>query len=253
MVGGFGDSSGAGATWAFARSGGVWTQQGSKLVGSGASGNAQQGFSVALSANGNTAIVGGRLDSSKVGAAWVFTRSGGVWTQQGSKLVGSGASGNAVQGYSVALSADGNTAIVGGTNDSSGAGAAWPFVAAPVPFSAFTAKLVVSSFKPSFMLSGNFTLGATSNGINPMAEAVTIKVGSFTTTIPPGSFVMTSPGNYAFNGVVDSVALKVSVDLKSGKTYAFHATADVNLLRTKSPTNVTLTIGNDTGTTSVRF
>lgn len=86
-----------------------------------------------------------------------------------------------------------------------------------------------------------------------MAEAVTIKVGSFTTTIPPDSFVMTSPGNYAFNGVVDSVALKVSVDLKSGETYAFQATAGVNLLGTKSPTNVTLTIGNDTGATTVRF
>ena len=118
---------------------------------------------------------------------------------------------------------------------------------------AFSAKLVVSSFKPSFTLSGNFTLGATSDGINPVGEAVTIKVGSFTTTIPPGSFVMTSPGTYAFNGVVDSVALKVSIDLKSGKTYAFHATAGVSLLGTKSPTTVTLTIGSDTGTTSVRF
>jgi hypothetical protein len=45
------------------------------------------------------------------GAAWVYTRSGGVWTQQGNKLVGSGAVGfDAQQGISVALSADGNTA-----------------------------------------------------------------------------------------------------------------------------------------------
>ncbi len=54
-----------------------------------------------------------------VGAAWVWTRSGGVWTQQGPKLVGSGAVGNAQQGYSVSLSADGNTAIVGGPIDNS--------------------------------------------------------------------------------------------------------------------------------------
>ena len=37
-----------------------------------------------------------------------------VFTQQGSKLVGSGAVGDAEQGASAALSADGNTALVGG-------------------------------------------------------------------------------------------------------------------------------------------
>ena len=57
----------------------------------------------------------GRDDNSGTGAAWVFTRSGGVWSQQGSKLVGTGAVGAAEQGCSVAISADGNTAIVGGS------------------------------------------------------------------------------------------------------------------------------------------
>ena len=70
--------------------------------------------SVALSADGDTALVGGPYDDLRTGAAWVFTGSGGAWTQQGSKLVGAGAVGNAAQGVSVALSADGNTAIVGG-------------------------------------------------------------------------------------------------------------------------------------------
>jgi len=125
------------AAWVFTRSGGVWTQQGHKLVGTGAVGSARQGMSVALSANGNTAIVGGWSDNSRTGAAWVFTRSGGVWTQQGKKLVGTGAVGSACQGMSVALSADGNTAIVGGPDDNSwdrsvpfglgAAGAAWVF------------------------------------------------------------------------------------------------------------------------------
>ena len=119
----------AGAAWVFTRSGGVWTQQGTKLVGTGAVGAAQQGVSVALSADGNTAIVGGPADNSSAGAAWVFTRSGGVWTQQGTKLVGTGAVGAAQQGDSVALSGDGNTAIVGGWADNNVAGAAWVFMA----------------------------------------------------------------------------------------------------------------------------
>ena len=127
IVGGLADNTITGAAWVYTRSGGVWTQQGSKLVGTGAVGTAGQGVSVALSADGNTAIVGGRGDNSHTGAAWVFTRSGTVWTQQGSKLVGTGAVGTAGQGISVALSADGNTAIVGGVEDNSDTGAAWVF------------------------------------------------------------------------------------------------------------------------------
>ena len=95
---------------------------------------------MSLSADGNTAIVGGPWDNTvdlndATGAAWVYTRSGGVWTQQGSKLVGTGADGNAEQGNSVALSSDGNTAILGGPYDdsisvSANIGAAWVFVSA---------------------------------------------------------------------------------------------------------------------------
>jgi hypothetical protein len=128
IVGGPADNSNAGAAWVYTRSNGVWTQQGGKLVGTGAVGNAQQGVSVALSADGNTAIVGGHTDSANSGAAWVYTRSNGVWTQQGGKLVANDAVGTQVyQGWSVALSADGNTAIVGGWSDNSNTGAVWVY------------------------------------------------------------------------------------------------------------------------------
>jgi hypothetical protein len=113
----------AGAAWVFTRSYGIWTQQGNKLVGATSEhggGLWSQGASVALSADGNTAIVGGPSDNKTKGAAWVYTRTGGVWTQQGNKLVGSDAyrggesQSPSGQGMAVALSADGNTAIVGG-------------------------------------------------------------------------------------------------------------------------------------------
>jgi hypothetical protein len=135
MVGGLTDDANVGAAWVYTRSGGVWTQQGSKLIGTGAVGNANQGSSVALSGDGNTAFVGGRGDNPSfliprvgAGAAWVFKRSGGVWTQFGSKLVGTGAIGDAFQGFSAALSADAGTAIVGGQQDNAAQGAAWVFV-----------------------------------------------------------------------------------------------------------------------------
>jgi uncharacterized protein (TIGR03437 family) len=127
LVGGPGDNSGAGAIWVFTRTNGAWSQQGSKLVGTGTAGAALQGASVGLSADGNTAIVGGPADNGFAGAAWVFTRSNGAWTQQGGKLVGAGGDRGASQGFAVALSGDGNTVLVGGPNDSAGIGAAWVF------------------------------------------------------------------------------------------------------------------------------
>jgi len=133
LVGAFMDSpnkfnqNGVGAAWVFTRSGATWTQQGEKLTGSGEVGRGDFGSSVALSGDGNTALIGGPYDDNTSGSAWVFTRSGATWTQQGEKLTGSGDVGSSWFGSSVALSADGNTALIGGTQDNNGTGAAWVF------------------------------------------------------------------------------------------------------------------------------
>jgi hypothetical protein len=104
------DNTGGGGTWVFTRSGTTWTQQ-AKLVGTGGVGSiVNQGQSVALSNDGNTALVGGFGDSSFTGAAWVFTRSGSTWTQQGSKLVATGSTGLGL-GTAVSLSADGKAVL----------------------------------------------------------------------------------------------------------------------------------------------
>jgi len=116
LLGAPGDNSGAGAAWIFTRAGvgSPWIQQGNKLTGSGAIGNAAQGSSVALSTDGSTALIGGSGDNNNAGAVWVFTRSNGQWTQQGGKLVGTDSAPSRYLGQSAALSADGNTAVVGG-------------------------------------------------------------------------------------------------------------------------------------------
>src|SRR5262249_20487502 len=67
--------------------------QQSKLGGPEAIGNAWEGNSVSLSSDGKTGIVGGIGDGVGKGAAWVYTRTGGAWTQQW-KLVGTEAIGN---------------------------------------------------------------------------------------------------------------------------------------------------------------
>jgi hypothetical protein len=127
IVGGSGDNGSSGAVWVFIRNSGVWTQQGSKLSGTGSVGNSDQGYSVAITSNGNTIIEGGFNDNAGTGAVWIFNRSGGVWTQSGQKLVGTNAVGGSSQGYSVAISSNGSTAIEGGYSDNVGTGAAWVF------------------------------------------------------------------------------------------------------------------------------
>jgi hypothetical protein len=127
LIGGPSDDGDTGATWAFTRTGGVWSQQGEKLTGSDESGKGEFGVSVALSADGNAALIGGPGDEGDTGAAWVFDRAGSAWTQQGEKLTGTGETGTGRFGYDVALSGDGNTALIGGPRDNGDAGAAWVF------------------------------------------------------------------------------------------------------------------------------
>lgn len=68
-----------GAAYVFVRSGDQWTQQQKLTAGDGAQWDAF-GNDVDLANDGNTAMIG---DSRKgYGAAYVFTRSGGVWSQQ---------------------------------------------------------------------------------------------------------------------------------------------------------------------------
>jgi hypothetical protein len=142
LIGGYEDTEGTtggslGAAWVYTRnSQGQWSEQ-QKLIGPGALGAAEQGYSVALSPDGIVAIVGGPGDNANTGAAWVFTQSltqncgtlpPPCWSEQ-QKLAANNEVGPFASqfGWSVALSAAGATAIVGGPRDSTETGAAWVF------------------------------------------------------------------------------------------------------------------------------
>lgn len=168
-VGGPNDDSFVGGVWIFTRSGSTWTQQGSKLVGTGAVGAAFQGFSVSLSADGNTLASGSYWDNSSIGATWIFTRSGSTWTQQGSKLVGTGSVGQSHQGESVSLSADGNTLAVGGFGDNTMFGATWIFTRSGTTWSQQGAKLVGAGAVGATPLQGD--------GVSLSADGNTLAIG----------------------------------------------------------------------------
>jgi phage gpG-like protein len=142
LVGAPGYSARLGAAWAFTRSGTAWSEQ-QKLTGGGAESEGQFGTSLALSADGNTALIGSpdeyRVIRSKgvygAGAVYPFVRTGSTWASQGERLTGTeevypeqyAVINGSGFGDSIALSADGNTAVIGGPRDNEYRGAVWSF------------------------------------------------------------------------------------------------------------------------------
>ena len=125
VVGAPGKNSNAGVAYVFTGSGGTWSQR-SELFASDAMAYEEFGSSVAVS--GSTAVVGayGRNSFGHPygGAAYVFTGSGGTWSQQ-AELTAIDGTTNGEFGYSVAVY--GSTALVGALDNLSGSGAAYVF------------------------------------------------------------------------------------------------------------------------------
>jgi hypothetical protein len=185
LIGGSGDNEEVGAVWAFIRSGATWEAQGAKLTGSGETGKARLGFNVALSEDGNTALIAGGGDNTEIGAAWVFTRSGITWEQQGSKLTGSGETGKGHFGVSVRLSADGNTALIGGVTDNFEIGAAWVFTRSGITWEQQGAKLTGA---------GESGKGLFGNSVALSADASTALIGGPNDNLEKGAaWVFVSP------------------------------------------------------------
>jgi len=123
----------AGAAYIFTRSGTTWSQQ-AKIQASDKQANDYFGAGVSISGDGNIAIVGAPGEdtgATSAGAAYIFTRSGTTWSQQ-AKIQASDkqASDYFGEGWGVAISSDGNTAILsahGEDTGATGAGAVYIF------------------------------------------------------------------------------------------------------------------------------
>lgn len=164
------------------------------------------GWSTALSANGNVALVGspttlmtvrekGKLSELNSGAVWRFARSGSTWSQQGARVAPAGETPwryNPQTGFgsAVAMSGDGQTALVGAATDSPlgrYSGSAWTF--SPSMFTGIVAPTVVSEAP-----SGVTETVATMNGtVNPNGYAVEECYFEFGTTTAYGVKQKCSP------------------------------------------------------------
>ncbi|MBB5208026.1 choice-of-anchor D domain-containing protein [Chiayiivirga flava] len=119
----------AGAVYVFTRSGTTWTQQ-ARLVA--ADGEGFSDFARTLAVDGDSIVVGAPSmflgNQNVVGAAYVFARSGGTWTQQ-QKLLAS--DGGEFDSFGNAVAIDGDRVVIGAHQADVGsalfAGAAYAF------------------------------------------------------------------------------------------------------------------------------
>jgi len=118
-----------------------------------------------------------------------------------------------------------------------------------VPFASLTAEAEVGTGR--FELEGHFSLGAASDGIAPLSEAVTLQVDSYLVTITPGSFTPSREGGYKFKGTIAGVNLGFFLRAESPSTYRFEIEgAGAGLPQLSTPLSVQLTIGDDSGATT---
>jgi hypothetical protein len=158
------------------------------------------------------------------------------------------ASGNNVSAYSIA--ANGALVPVPGSPFAAGNGPFSVAITPLVPFASSFAKLEIEQHR--FDLMESFTLGANSNGINPLTEKVTLQIGTFSVMIPAGSFNQGFFEGFVFDGAINGVSLRVQIVPLGNNIFSFKAVGkDLDLTGHTNPVTVVLTIGINSGTTTV--
>jgi len=110
-----------GASYVFDFSGGTWVQTAKLIAHDGA---ASDNFGISTSLRGERALVGAYYDESGIGAAYVFERTGSLWTQTAKLTADDGTPGDR---FGCSVSQDGDRILIGAYGDESLKGAAYIF------------------------------------------------------------------------------------------------------------------------------
>ncbi|HXI94070.1 MAG TPA: C25 family cysteine peptidase, partial [Blastocatellia bacterium] len=217
-----------GSAYVFTRSGSNWSQQ-QKFSASDGAANKTFGASVAIS--GDTAVVGadegGLFLSGTQGSAYVFTRSGTVWSQQ-QKLLASDGSAVDTFGFSVAISQ--HHLVVGAPGDTIGAnqdqGSAYVFVeSSPAP-------IVVTNTNDSG--AGSLRQAITTANSTSGFDLITFNI--------PGSGVKT----IALASPLPAINDQVTIDGTTQPGYAGSPLIEINGQNAGAGSGLTITAGDST-------
>ena len=101
----------SGSAYVFTKVSGVWSQK-AKLIASDGAANDEFGISVAV--DGDTAVIGARQGDTRNGAAYVFTKVSGVWSQKAKLTADDGA---ADDEFGISVAVEGDTVVIGAYQD----------------------------------------------------------------------------------------------------------------------------------------
>lgn len=184
----------AGAVYVFSRTGSTWAQD-AYLKPSNTRANALFGGALALSSDGTTLAVGSDGETSSAtgvdgsqadaslahaGAAYVFTKSGGVWSQQ-AYVKASNTRASSSFGFSIGLSADGNTLAVGAPNESSaatGVGGNQADTSSPGTGSVYVYERLAGKWSQNAYVKASNSGGQFGFGLALSADGATLAVGA---------------------------------------------------------------------------
>lgn len=124
------------------------------------------------------------------------------------------------------------------------------------PSGALTAKVKIDKRRrtsdDTFEMQGTFILAPASDGIDPLTEDLTLELGSFSTTIPAGSFAKANNGRFKFSGVIRGLTLDMEIRPLKGGGFDLRANgANADLDELVNPLPVKLTIGTDSVSSTV--
>lgn len=148
VVGESRDGLDVGIAYVYTRSGITWTEQAILIASDGENGDQ---FGISVSIEGDTIVIGAYHDDdngANSGSAYIFTRSGTIWTEQ-MKLTADDGEASDEFGRSVSISGD--TVIIGARNDDdniTNSGSAYVYTRIGTTWSE-QAKLTASDFVPS--------------------------------------------------------------------------------------------------------
>ncbi len=125
-----------------------------------------------------------------------------------------------------------------------------------VPFSSFSGHLAVANGKlRGFVLSSQFTLASGAPALQLKTQTLTLQIANYTLTLPPGSLhpLWNAPNApLAYDGTVNGVNLVIGLISLGGDNWIFDAAGAPVTINATNPVPVTLTIGQNTGSTTVQ-
>ena len=101
----------SGSAYVFTKVSGVWSQKAKLTADDGA---ADDEFGISVAVDGDTAVIGARQGDTRNGAAYVFTKVSGVWSQKAKLTADDGA---ADDEFGISVAVEGDTAVIGAYQD----------------------------------------------------------------------------------------------------------------------------------------